>query len=204
MKYLVVLFMLVSNFALAVGNSSETRQPVKSIITGDVNINNMVPVSIDSFKVKIDQAYIDKLIASAVNEKYPDDSIKIIPNAHKKRKDKHLIEKPDNADTNYYLESVISSKDDGHWFAVINNKTYNDAKTGIENLFEILQAGERYLVVGFFLPEKVDFNNVNLNKENKHKYCENINISPDQKSIVVKLFIGQSYDSANQRIYDGV
>ncbi len=206
-KYFVFFPFLLTN---AIAGKPATLQqesfapPVISIINTESN-KKIAPVHIEDFKIKIDQAYLNKIDILANSKRYPDDSIKIIPNANKSYGIEQIIlpELIENIDTKYFLEAVVSDHEDKEWFVIINKKIYSNARRGIENLFEIIEATGRHTVIKFLKFDNKNLQTIYSNIDNNYKYCSNINPTSDGKAILIKLYIGQYYDIIDQRIYDG-
>ncbi len=177
----------------------------KKLIIKEINIDNFESIDIGHFKIIADDDYVNKVISLSDQLKYPDDSIKVIKNANKNRNKNAVVrQKPINNVHFYCLESVITTYNPNDWFVVLNKKMYdNEKQNQSEEFFKIIEIGEKYSVINFFSPEQRDIDRVKENKANNLKYSDNISVSDDSAYISVKMFVGQTYDSKKQRIYDG-
>ena len=209
MKYIfLILLSFPANAAYIVNpftkQDKKTEINIQKSQVRHLSAGELEDVDISNFKVNIDDEYINKIMSSFGILQYPDDSIKVIKNAAKNRDKTVVIKKPVNDIYLYCLESVITTKDTDDWFIVLNKKMYDNAKKkGYEDVFDIVEAGERYSIINFLYPKEIDIANVDSNKNNNKKYADNIVVSNDKKYISVKMFIGQTYDAQKQRIYDG-
>ena len=209
MKYIfLILLSFPANAAYIVNpftkQDKKTEINIQKSQVRHLSAGELEDVDISNFKVNIDDEYINKIMSSFGILQYPDDSIKVIKNAAKNRDKTVVIKKPVNDIYLYCLESVITTTDTNDWFIVLNKKMYDNAKKkGYEDVFDIVEAGERYSIINFLYPKEIDIANVDSNKNNNKKYADNIVVSNDKKYISVKMFIGQTYDAQKQRIYDG-
>ena len=209
MKYIfLILLSFPANAAYIVNpftkQDKKTEINIQKSQVRHLSAGELEDVDISNFKVNIDDEYINKIMSSFGILQYPDDSIKVIKNAAKNRDKTVVIKKPVNDIYLYCLESVITTTDTNDWFIVLNKKMYDNAKKkGYEDVFDIVEAGERYSIINFLYPKEIDIANVDSNKNNNKKYADNIVVSHDKKYISVKMFIGQTYDAQKQRIYDG-